>query len=147
MGAFKKVDQVLAALGNIKAMERLHVDAFTEEKIENVGGEKIAESQEGIIYAGIEELNGYLFMETVILSRTNIKTFKGATLRFVGGENFKLNSDTQEIESEFSNMSNRFMTKISFDITESEIKLIQDKKYEKVLFEFKNKTLTLLRPI
>jgi hypothetical protein len=38
MGAFKKVDQVLAALGNIKAMERLHVDAFTEEKLENVGG-------------------------------------------------------------------------------------------------------------
>lgn len=83
----------------------------------------------------------------MILSRTNIKTFKGATLSFIGGENFKLNSDTQEIESEFSNVSNRFMTKISFDIAENEIKLIQDKKYEKVLFEFKNKTLTLLRPI
>lgn len=146
MALFKKVDQVLAALGNIRAMERLHVDTITEGKIENVGGDIIAQSADGVIYAGIEELNGYLFMETVILSRTNIKTFKGATLDFEGEENFQLTSDTKEIESDFSNVSNRFMTKISFDISKDEIQLILDKKYDKVVLKFKKKALTMQRP-
>jgi len=35
---FKKIDKVLAALGNMKAMERLHVDTFTEDKIKNIKG-------------------------------------------------------------------------------------------------------------
>lgn len=147
MGLFKKVNKVLAALGNVKAMERLHVDTVVEGKMEDMGGDKIAESKDGILYAGIEELNGYLFMETIVLSGTNIKTFKGASLDFTGIENFKLKSDTQEIESEFSNVSNRFMTKISFDITENEIAFIRDKKYDKVALTFKNKTLTLERPL
>ncbi|RMA58076.1 hypothetical protein [Ulvibacter antarcticus] len=145
MALFKKVDKVLAALGNIRAMERLHVDTVTEEKIENIGGDKIAESQDGIIYGGIDELNGYLFLETVILSRMNIKTFKGATLKFIGSSDFELKSDTQEIESEFSNVSNRFITRISFDITKNEIHLIKDKKYDKVIFGFKKKSFELLK--
>jgi len=146
MALFKKVDQVLAAFGNIRAMERLHVDTVTEEKIENIGGDKIAESQEGVIYGGIDELNGYLFLETMILSGINLKTFKGATLGFKGPSPFKLKSDTQEIESDFSNVSNRFMTRVSFDITEDEIQLIKDKKYDTVVLQVKKKSLTLSRP-
>ena len=71
MALFKKVDRVLAALGNMKAMERLHIDTVTEEKMENVGGEKIAESDQGVLFGGIEELNGYLFLETILLSKSN----------------------------------------------------------------------------
>jgi hypothetical protein len=145
MSLFKKVDQVLAAMGNIRAMERLHVDTVAEDKILNIQGNKIAESDEGIIYGGIDDLNGYLFLETVILTRINIKTFKGATLKFTGLKNFELKSDTQEIASEFSNVSNRFITNISFDITKPEIELIRDKQYEKVEFRFKKKSLTLSR--
>lgn len=145
MSIFKKVDQVLAALGNIKAMERLHVDTFTEDKINNIKGEKIAESNEGIIYTTINELNGYLFLETTVLSRVNIKTFKGATLTFSGQVDFELSSDTLEIESNFSNVSNRFMTEISFDITQEEIKQIKAKHYEKIILKFKKKELTLYK--
>ncbi len=146
MSLFKKVDKVLASFGNTGAMERLHEDSVTEEKISVIGGDKIAESDEGTLLAGINELNGYLFMETVMLSKVKMKTFKGAMLHFIGEEDFKLASDTQEIESEFSNASNRFMTKISFDITEKEIEFIKNKKYNKVIFECKKVSLTLLRP-
>ena len=145
MALFKKVDQVLAALGNIRAMERLHVDTVTEDKILTIKGSKIAESSEGILYGGIDDLNGYLFLEAVILSRINIKTFKGATLNFIGITDFELKSDTQEIESDFSNVSNRFMTKISFDINKPEIELIKSKQFEMVVLNFKKKSLTLLR--
>ncbi len=143
MALFKKIDKVLAAFGNIKAMERLHVDTVTEERIQNVSGDVIAESEEGIIYAGILELNGYYFLETVILSELNIKTFDGATLDFSGAQNFTLQSNTQEIESDYSNVSQQYMTEISFDITEEEIGYIRDKQYQQVVLTCKKKQLVL----
>lgn len=143
---FKKIDKVLAALGSVKAMERLHVDTFTEEKMENVGGDKIAESKEGQLYVGISDINGYLFLETVVFSGISIKTFKGATLSFEGGgDDFTLNSDNQEIVSDFSNVSNRFMTQVSFDITKDEIEKLTKGDYQQIKFNFKKKTITLNR--
>ena len=146
MAIFKKIDKVLAAFGNIRAMERLHVDTVTEEKINNVEGDIIAESEEGIIYSKVSELNGYYFLDIIVLNEMNIKTFNGATLSFSGDESFILNSDTQEIESDYSNVSDQYMTKISFDITENEIELIKSKKYEQVTLAFKKKKLILNKP-
>ncbi len=146
MGIFKKVDKVLASLGNIRAMERLHVDTFTEDKINNIEGDKIAESKEGQLWVGIQELNGYFFLETIILSGIKIKTIKGGVLIFSNDDkDFTLISDTQEIESDFSNVSNRFMTRISFDITESEIQQIVNREFKQIRFEFKKKSLTFIK--
>ncbi len=145
MALFKKVGKVFAALGNSKAKEGLQDDTFNEEEYQEMQGNKIAASNEGIIYAGINELNGYLFLETVVVSRLNIKTLNGATLKFSGATDFTLPSDTQEIESESSKVSNQYTTQISFDIGKEEIDLIKNKKYDTVVFSFKKKTLTLQR--
>lgn len=139
---FKKIDKLLASMGNIGAMERLHVDTHTEEKMESVDGDLLAESEAGKIYFGMQELNGYLFMETIFISKTNIKTLKGSMLYFKSDNgDFELSSDTQEIESEFSNVSNRFICQISFDITTEDINRIQDQDYTAVEFSFKKKKL------
>lgn len=138
----KKVDQVLAALGNVKAMERLHVDTFTESEINNVDGEKIAESTDGQIYILLHELNGFIILEATILSKIKIKTFRGGTLTFSGVKtNFKLVSDTQEIDSEYSNIVNRYFTKISFNITKKEINQLQNGDFKNIQFDFKKKSL------
>ena len=148
MGIFKKVDKLLASMGNISAMERLHVDTFTENKILNIGGEKIAESKEGQLWVGIQELTGYYFLETTIVSVLNIKTFDGATLLFKGGkEDFTLKSDTQEIKSEFSNVSNRFIAEVSFDITKEEIDKMVKADFTEIEFKFKKKTILLNRAL
>ena len=142
MKLFKKVNKVLASFGNNKAIERLHADAPTEKKINIENGDKIAESKEGEFWIGIQELNGYLFLETIVISGINIKTFNGGTLIFSDDTNeFILKSDTQEIVSEFSNEFNRFVTKISFDITEAEIQRVVKREFNQVRFEFKKKTL------
>ena len=47
MNIFRKKDEILAALGNVRAMQRLHVDTYTEERIKNISGTKIAESKQG----------------------------------------------------------------------------------------------------
>jgi hypothetical protein len=147
MGLFKKVDKVLAAMGNIRAMERLHVDTATEGKINEIEGDALATSEEGQFFAGVQELNGYLFLETVIVSGVKIKTFDGGRLTFSGDTgSFELPSDTQEIESEYSNVSHRFLTQISFDITEAEIEKIRDKEFNEVHFHWKKKSLHFYRP-
>ncbi len=139
---FKKIDKVLAAFGNVRAMERLHVDDFTENIITNIEGIKIAESKYGQVITEIEELNGYTFLEVAILSHTNIKTMKGAALAFSGAnDSFTLQSDTQEIESDFSNVSNRYMTRISFNITPDEITRIEEKDFEDVHLEYKKRAI------
>mgnify|MGYP003642168719 FL=1 len=56
MKIFKAIDKVLARFGNIKAMERNHVDTFTENLITSIKGNKIAESKFGQIYISYQNL-------------------------------------------------------------------------------------------
>ncbi len=43
MKIFKIIDQILADFGNIKALQRTYVDTYTENKIKNIEGDKIAD--------------------------------------------------------------------------------------------------------
>lgn len=137
------IDLILALFGNVKAMERLHYNPYTENKITNIKDEKIAESREGQVFSRFNELNGYHFMHTTILSHTNIKTFKGATLTFFSDiESFELVSDTQEFDSDFSKESNRWMTEIVFNVEATDIEKIRGRSYDQIQLKFKKKVLT-----
>ncbi|WP_405398289.1 hypothetical protein [Maribacter sp. Asnod2-G09] len=144
MSIFRKIDKVLGAFGNIKALERTHVDTFTENLINNISGEKIAESKNGQLYVEFQELAGFSFLESTILSRENIKTFKGAKLSFIGDDDeLILDSDITEIESDYSNVTNRWMTKVSYVVTKDDIKFITEKKSNTIVFEYKRKAIKL----
>ena len=148
MSIFNKVNKLLASMGNIKAMERLPAETVSECETLNFGGEKIAESKEGQLWVGIQELTDYYFLETTIVSLLNIKTFNGATLIFKGGkESFELKSDTQEIKSEFSNISNRFIAQVSFDITKDEINKMVKGNFTEIEIKFKKKSIILNRAV
>lgn len=139
MSIFRKIDKVLGAFGNIRALERTHVDTYTENLIENIKGKKIAESVNGQLWADFQELAGFYFLEATILSRVNIKTFKGGKLIFDGETPLILDSDITEIESDYSNVSNRWMTKVSFVVTKKNINQIQLKGSTEVRFKYKKK--------
>lgn len=138
MNLFKKFDLILANLGNPAAIKRNHVDTVTENKIENVSGEKIAISENGGIWAQITELSEYSFLDIIVVGNMKIKTFEGAEIIFQGAEKeLKLISDTKEIESNYSNVSNRFITEISFDITNLNIDYILDREAETATLKHK----------
>ena len=142
MSLFRKIDKVLAAFGNIRAMERTHVDTYTENLIQNIPGTKVAESSQGQLFFHFKHLAGYDFLEVVILSRMNIKTLKGGTLVFGSNKELTISSDTQEIESDFSNVSNRWMTKVSFIVDKKEKTNIKNKAFDQIHFTYKKKTLS-----
>ncbi len=145
MKLFRTVDKVLAAFGNIRAMERTHVDTYTEGLISKINGEKIAESNFGQLFVSYQDLAGYEFLNATVLSGTNIKTFKGIRLVFeFEGKEIIFFSDDKEIESDFSNVSNRWLTKISFVINSDDKEMIQNRRFEKVFLNFKKKSLPFL---
>ena len=143
MSLFNKIDQVLARFGNMKAMQRTHVDTYTECLIENVAGEQYGISDYGELWISYQELAGYYFINTSIISATDIKTNKGASLEFLDSESkgVLVNSDDHMIESDFSNVSNRWLTKINYCVDEDQLKFIQNKEYSLVKFKFKKAQL------
>ena len=85
----KKIDKLLAAFGNIRAMERLHVDDYTEDIIKSIEATPFAISNNNVIYAATKELGGYYYFKTTVVGSFHIKTFKGATLK-IKTANFEL---------------------------------------------------------
>ncbi len=111
------ITRLKAAFGNPSAMEKLHVDDHTEAIINDIENEPFAVSESNVLYAGLNELGGYYFFQTVVVGTFHIKTIKGATLQVVGKDfELTLDSDMVELESDYSNVSNRSISKIDFQI-------------------------------
>lgn len=146
MDILKTADKILAAFGNIRAMERLHVDTYTEDKIKNISGIKTAESKEGQFWVNFQELNGYLFLNATVLSRNDLNTKKGSKITLHTNEyEIEIESDEKEIESDFSNVSNTWITKVSFIIENKEKEIIKNKKFKQLEYQFKKGKLILFK--
>lgn len=116
LSLFKKL---VVKLGGVDTSEKNHVDIFTEERITDVIGDKIANCKTGGIWIKVQELSEFHFLNTTVVGTQNLKTHKGITFQFVANnKTYDLHSDTKEIVSDFSNVSNQWITQFSFDITE-----------------------------
>jgi hypothetical protein len=95
------------------------VDIFTEEKVTDYIGDQIASHENGGIWIKVQELAEFHFLNTTIVGTQNLKTHKGITFNFIANDKtYELHSDTKEIKSEPSSVSNQWVTQFSFDITE-----------------------------
>ena len=89
-----------------------------------------------------------MFLETFILSNVIIKTFNGAKLTFISeNDEFILVSDTQEIKSDLAGNSFKYVTQISFDITEEGVERIKNGGFSKIKLDFKRKSLLFNKTI
>lgn len=129
---------IVTKLGGIDTSEKNHVDTFTENRMTNVPGEQIASSANGGIWIELQELSEFQFMNIVVIGKKKFKSFNGCELVFISANSeLKLVSDSREIESDSSNISNRWITLISFDITNQNIDMIINKEATKVNLNFK----------
>jgi hypothetical protein len=136
MGFFKKIDKVFKGLEPFNSMERTEVDLQIEENIKKGDIHKFATSDYGDLYLRVNELGGFLIMETIIVSATNLKSKKGSVLTFINGsETLKLESDEHKIESDFSNAVKKAVTKIDYNISIEEAGYFKEEKYDEVRFE------------
>jgi len=106
MGFFNKIDKVFSSSENFNLIERNEVDLHIEENIKSVGIAKFAVSDYGDLFLSINELGGFLMLETILVSATNVKTKKGSKLTFSAKDtSLKFDSDEDRIESDFSSNS------------------------------------------
>lgn len=81
-----------------------------------------AVSEENVLFGKTSELGGYFYMITIIVGAFKIKTNKSAKLTLKGkGFDLVLKSDMDEFESDYSNVSNRFITRIDFQIEKEDV--------------------------
>ena len=136
MGFFKKIDKVFTASEKFNTMERTEVDIQIEENIKKAGIDKFATSNYADLYLRVNELGGFLILETIMVSATNFKSKKGSALTFMGAnETLKLESDEHIIESDFSKAVKKSMTKIDYNISIEEAEDFKENKYDEVRFE------------
>ena len=136
MGFFKKIDKVFSSSSSFHLLDRNEVDLHIEENIKSAGIAKYAISDYGDVYITINELGGFLMLETILVSATNVKTKKGSKLTFSAKDaSLKFDSDENRIESDFSSDANRYSTKIDYNISEEEVEVFKTTKYNSVLFE------------
>lgn len=124
---------IVTKLGGVDTSEENHIDTFTENRIVAVSGFQIASSENGGIWVEFQEISDYKFMNIKVIGKQNLKSLNGCELKFyTNNSEIILVSDTREIESDFSNVSNRYITEINFNITEQDTKFIENKEANKV---------------
>ena len=114
---------------------------YTEDRIHKIEGTKIAGDELHGVWVKFGELAGYKFVDVAMLSTVGIKTFKGISIAFLGGDvEMFMDSDTKEVVSDYSNVSNRWITHASFDVTDEDIDFITQKNYDLIRVKDKKKS-------
>jgi len=118
-------NKVFTSIGNKSAIEKTPEENPTEDIINSIKDEAFAISKENVIFTAVKELGGYYYLTTIIVGTFKIKTNKGATLA-ISGINFELvlKTDMDEFETEYSNVSNRNITRIDFQLEDDDVSKI-----------------------
>ncbi len=110
--------------------------------IRDVENNPFGVAQSNVLYAGLNELGGYYFFQTVIVGQLNVKSKTGASLLFKGDHfELKLNSDMPEFESESSDIKGRSITKIDFEIDEEDVKNLENAKLSSIQIKVKKQDI------
>jgi hypothetical protein len=141
MGIFKGLGKVFSGKAKTETTEDAKLPSFAENLKLEVEGERLAESNDGVLYINYQELGGYKFLNLMIFSRINIRTKSHCKILFSGSSNLELTSDEEEIESDNSNPAKIWITTMSFDITKDQIKYISSKVANEITLSYKKKNL------
>lgn len=129
-----------------KLFNKTNSNAASNDSIEaiisDVKNKPFGTSENNVLFAGLKELGGYYFFQTVIVGALSVKTKNGASLLFKG-ENFelKLKSDMPEFESESSDIKVRKVTKIDFQIEESDIEQLEKAQLNSIMLKVKKQDI------
>jgi hypothetical protein len=135
------LNNLLNVFGNNKELDENHAVDLTKSIIEEIEAHPFAISKKNVLYGGIDELAGYYYFHTIVVGALKIKTQNGAKLHIEGdGFNLELNSDMEELESDYSK-ANRTITKLDFEIEKEDIPKIDKTLIKHLTLKVKNKKI------
>ncbi len=139
MGILKGLSKVFSGKAKTETNDDAELPSFADNLKLEVEGERLADSNDGVIYINYQELGGFEFLNLMIFSRINIRTKSHCKILFSGSSNLELTSDEEEIESDNSNPAKIWITTMSFDITKEQIKYISSKIADEIKISYKKK--------
>ncbi|WP_452597904.1 hypothetical protein [Pontimicrobium sp. MEBiC01747] len=140
-----KINKFFASIGSAKAKEDIQTEDYTEHIIKSIEAKPLGISNKNVIYAASSELGGYYYLRTTIVGAFRIKTFKGASLTIKASDfELILKSDMDELESDFSNVSDRYITNIDFEVHEDNIPKLNTAKIKGLVLSAKKTKVEFL---
>ncbi|WP_299226361.1 hypothetical protein [uncultured Psychroserpens sp.] len=114
-----------------------------DEIIKNIEHIPFGISEANVLYAGLNELGGYYFFQTVIVGSFQMKVKNGAQL-IVFSHDFELQlqSDMLELESDHTDITGRYITKIDFQIEEVDAAKIKRSSIKEIHLKSKKQGVT-----
>ena len=123
------LNKIRTAFGNKQETKQSDEANQIDDIINSVDEEAFAVSERNVLFGKTSELGGYYYLITIIVGSFKIKTNKGAKLALKGDEfDLILNSDIDEFESDHSYDSNRYITRIDFQIEKEDVAKFDKKK-------------------
>lgn len=128
-------------LGKSKDQPTENTDSV-EAIIQDIENDPFAISKSNVLYAGLNELGGYYFFQTVIVGSFKIKVKQGASIEIKGPQlDLKLPSDMFELESDHTDVKGRWITKIDFQINEADASKIDRASVEQMVLTCKKERI------
>ncbi|SDS67816.1 hypothetical protein SAMN04515667_2720 [Formosa sp. Hel1_31_208] len=122
------ITKLKSALGNSKTNTPQAVSDTTDAIIDDIEHDPFAISESNVFYAGLNELGGYYFFQTIIVGTLKVKSKNGGQLTIIGTDfELQLDSDSIEFESDPTDVKGRSITKIDFQIEEADAAKIDRK--------------------
>jgi len=117
--------------------------AYLEKIMAPIEDKPFAISNNYIMLAGMNELAGYYYFRAVVVGKFKIKTFKGAEI-VIKCKNFEmtLKSNMDELNSDFGEVPNSFITAIDFDIEKNQIEKLNKSKIQSLRVISKKQDVT-----
>lgn len=136
------LNKMKTAFGNSKTKEETIDSDYIQDIINSIENMPFAASQSNVLYGGINDLAGYHYFQTVVVGTLKLKTNSGAELTIIGDDfELTLTSDMLELESEDSNVTNQYVTKIDFEIEVDDIPKIVKSKIKSLEFSSKKEKI------
>jgi hypothetical protein len=140
MDIFRELSTIFSGKNNAQSNGDA-LPSFAENLKLEVEGERLAESNDGVVYINYQELGGFEFLNLIVFSRINIRTKKHCKILFSGSSDLELTSDEEEIESDNSNPAKIWITTMSFDINKDQIDYISSKVASTITLSYKKKDI------
>jgi len=101
-------------------------DKLVQQKIINFQGTFIKGNENSKLFIDVKELGGFNYIEVNIISPFNVKTLKGVTLTLNSGSDSEtFESDSLEVETDFSHSTNMGISIVDFDIEDSFLEFLK----------------------
>ncbi len=125
------LNNIRTAFNKNNGSDEIPDDTYLEKIMAPIEDKPFAMSHTNIMFAGMNELAGYYYFRVVIVGKFKVKTFKGAEIN-ITCKNFEmtLKSNMDELNSDFGEVPNSFITAIDFDIEKKQIEKLNNSKIQ-----------------